>query len=714
MPPHLALLDVSPMVTQPVPIFFIVLVIILTAPLLLNKLKIPHIIGMIVAGVVIGPHGLNVLAADESFSIFGQVGLLYLMFLAGLEIDMFHLRLNLRRGLFFGIMTLLIPLGLGVVTSYYILGLDLLTSMLLGAMYASHTLISYPVAARLGITKAPAVIIAVVGTIIAVVGALLVIAGTVSVARSGEFSWAEMLVLLGRIALYCLCVLYAYPRITRYFFKRHADKVLQYVFVMAMVFLSAWLAQLIGLEAILGAFFAGLVLNRYIPAASPLMGSIEFVGNALFIPYFLISVGMMINLNVVFEQNTLIIASLMIAVALVSKWLPAYLCQKLSSLDKHSLGVIYGLTSAHTAVALAVVALGNTLGMLDVRILNSTVLVILVTCAVAPIVTAFSAPRLRISMLKKEEETGVESTSTGRRMRLNNTLIAVPNPQLATALVDMAMLMRNDRGKHNFYALHVRNDNNPAARVLSQKTLKVARHTAAAASVTLEAIDRYDLNTVTGVLNTIEERDITEIILGLHRRSAVLDSIYGNKVDTLLRSTNRMVIITRMYIPVYTVTRIIVYAPPRAQYETGFSRWVRAVARLTRQIGCRAIFCCPDEIQPHIRGVIYQENYGIRCEFRQAEDWDDFILISGKILDDDLLIVIGARVNSVSYNQDIAGMPTFLQRSFATTNIAVIYPEQFGTAVPSTTFVDPMASDITTAPSPLWRRLRALLHPRRT
>lgn len=241
---------------------------------------------------------------------------------------------------------------------------------------------------------------------------------------------------------------------------------------MAMVFLSAWLAQLIGLEAILGAFFAGLVLNRYIPAASPLMGSIEFVGNALFIPYFLISVGMMINLNVVFEQNTLIIASLMIAVALVSKWLPAYLCQKLSSLDKHSLGVIYGLTSAHTAVALAVVALGNTLGMLDERILNSTVLVILVTCAVAPIVTAISAPRLRISMLKKEEETGVESTSTGRRMRLNNTLIAVPNPQLATALVDMAMLMRNDRGKHNFYALHVRNDNNPAARVLSQKHLR--------------------------------------------------------------------------------------------------------------------------------------------------------------------------------------------------------------------------------------------------
>lgn len=708
MPP-LALLDVSPMVTQPVPIFFIVLVIILTAPLLLNKLKIPHIIGMIVAGVIIGPYGFNILAADESFSIFGQVGLLYLMFLAGLEIDMFHLRLNLRRGLLFGIMTLLIPLGLGVVTSYYILHLDLLTSMLLGAMYASHTLISYPVAARLGITKTPAVIIAVVGTIIAVVGALLVIAGTVSVARSGEFSWMDMLALLSRIIIYCVCVLYTYPRITRYFFKRHADKVMQYVFVMALVFLSAWLAQLIGLEAVLGAFFAGLVLNRYIPTASPLMGSIEFVGNALFIPYFLISVGMMINLNVVMERDTLIVAALMVTVALVSKWLPAYLCQKISSLDAHSRGVIYGLTSAHTAVALAVVSLGHTLGMLDARILNSTVLVILITCAVAPIVTAFSAPRLRVLSLQHEEDTGADSTAAGHRMRLNNTLIAAPNPKLAASLVEMAVLMRNDRGKHNFYALHVRNDNKPAARALSQKTLKVARHTAAAASIALDAIDRYDLNTVTGLLNTIEERDITEIILGLHRRGAVLDSIYGNKVDTLLRSTNRMIIITRMIIPVNTITRIIVYAPPRAQYETGFSRWVRAVARLTRQIGCRVIFCCPDEIQPHIRGVIYQENYGIRCEFRRTEDWDDFILISGKVLDDDLLVVIGARVNSVSYNADIAAMPTFLQRNFANTNVAVIYPEQFGTTTPSTTFVDPMASDITSAPSPLWRRLRALL-----
>ena len=182
-----------PYVTQPVTIFFIVLAIILVTPLVFNKLKIPHIIGMILAGVVIGPYGFNILDRDSSFAIFGQVGLLYLMFLAGLEIDMYHLKLNLRRGLMFGLLTLFVPLVLGVLTSVYIFRLDWLTSMLLGAMYASHTLISYPVAARFGITRSPAVLIAVVGTIIAVIGALLVIAVTVDIQRMGYFSPGSLL-----------------------------------------------------------------------------------------------------------------------------------------------------------------------------------------------------------------------------------------------------------------------------------------------------------------------------------------------------------------------------------------------------------------------------------------------------------------------------------------------------------------------------------------
>ena len=694
-------LNTTPLVTQPVQIFFIVLVIILFTPLLLNRLKIPHIIGMIVAGVVIGPYGFNVLDNDSSFAIFGQVGLLYLMFLAGLEIDMYHLRLNMRRGLLFGVLTLIIPLALGVLTSVWLLDLDWLTSLLLGAMYASHTLISYPVVARFGVTKAPAVLIAIVGTIIAVIGALLVLAAAVNVRREGAFDLLAMLALIARLVAWCVALLYLYPRVTRRFFKSHNDKVTQYVFVLAMVFFAAWTAQLIGLEPVLGAFFAGLLLNRYVPPASSLMGSIEFVGNALFIPYFLISVGMMINVRVIANVDTLTVAAIMLAVAIVSKWLPAFIACRVNRLDSSSEGVMFGLTAAHTAVALAVVTLGFNLGMLDTRILNSTVLVILVTCALAPIITAANASKLKVRMLAAEEEDGVI-----RQTRVNNTLITVANPATAAPLVDLAVLMRNDRGRHSMFALHVRDDNTKSARNLTHASLEAARKAGAAADVQIETLERYDLNTVTGVLNVIEERDITEVILGMHRRAGVIDSFFGNKVEKLLRSTNKMVLISRCFIPLNTVTRIVVWVPFRAQFETGFSRWVRGLARLTRQLGCRIIFSCCADAQPLIRGVIYRENYGIRCEFDTLESDDDYVLLANKILDDDLFVITGARPNSVSYTSSMAEMPTFLQRYFAHNNLLIIYPEQFGEGPALTSFVDPMSSDIGALPSPLWRSLR--------
>lgn len=691
-----------PLVTQPVQIFLIVLAIILFAPLLLNRLKIPHIIGMIVAGVVIGPYGFNILANDSSFAVFGQVGLLYLMFLAGLEIDMFHLRLNLRRGLFFGILTLVIPLVAGIFTSVYLLNLDWTTSLLLGSMYASHTLLSYPVAARMGLTRAPAVLIAIVGTIIAVVGALLVLAAAVDVAGEGEFRPGRMLLLTLRMALWVALLLYAYPRITRFFFKRYSDKVIQYVFVLAMVFLASVSAQLAGLEPVLGAFFAGLLFNRYIPVASPLMSSIEFVGNAIFIPYFLIGVGMMINLRVLANGDTIAVSAIMLTVALASKWLPAWIAQKTSRLDANSRNVMFGLTAAHTAVALAVVNVGYRLGMFDEVVLNSTIVVIMITCALAPIITAGAAARLKVRIMASEGDDVIRGT------RVNNTLIPVANPLTAPALMEMALLMRNNRGKHSFFALHVRNDNTGAAKAISRHSLDAAQKAAAAADVLVTPLDRYDLNTVTGVLNAIEERDITEVLLGMHRRATVIDSFFGNKIEQLLRSTNKMLIITRCYIPPATLTRIVVWVPESAQYETGFSRWVRAVCRLTRQVGCRIIFHCTADVQPLIRGVLYTENFGIRCEFATVEGFDDFILLANKVMEDDLLVVVGARPQSVSYRVEMTDLPVFLQRHFSGNNLMVIYPEQFGEHTPLMSFTDPLASDVTASPSPLLQRIKRL------
>ncbi len=706
-------LDTSPLVTEPVQIFFIVLAIILFAPLVLNRLRIPHIIGMIVAGVIIGPYGFEILDRDTSFNIFGQVGLLYLMFLAGLEIDMYHLRLNLRRGLLFGVLTLTVPLVMGVLSSVYLLGTDWVTACLLGAMYASHTLLAYPVVARLGLTKSPPVLIAIVGTIIAVLGGLLVLAGAVSVGQEGYFNVSAIAMLLFKLGVWVVILLYAYPRMTRFFFKKYGDKVTQYVFVLVLVLLAACSAQLIGLEPVLGAFFAGLLLNRYIPVSSPLMSSIEFVGNALFIPYFLISVGMMINVRVFGDLSTLYKAAIMLAIALSSKWIPAWIAQKVYRFNSDGRNVMFGLTAAHTAVALAVVSVGYRMNMFDETILNSTIAVILVTCAVAPLIMSASAARMSVDMLEQDQS----QHTGGKRARSNSSLIAVANPVTTPALVELAVLMRNTRGTHNFYALHVRNDNTPSAKALSQNSLNTARRTAAAADTIVETLDRYDLNTTTGILNAIEERDITEVILGMHRRSTIIDSFLGNKVEQLLRSTNRMLMITRCFIPAGTITRVLVWVPAGAQYETGFNRWVRAVSRLTRQVGCRIIFCCPGELQPFIRGVIYAENYGIRCEFQTTEDQDDIILLSNKVLDDDLFVVISARPQSVSYNDNMQDLPSFLQRYFSRNNLMIIYPEQFGDAPVLTSFTDPLSADIAQTPMAivlylrnLRRRMRRLLH----
>ncbi|MCM1451951.1 MAG: cation:proton antiporter [Clostridium sp.] len=693
------------MVTQPVAIFLIVLIIILSAPLILNRLRIPHIIGMIVAGVAVGPYGFKILENDSSFAIFGQVGLLYLMFLAGLEIDMYHLKLNLKRGLLFGFLTLIVPLILGVASSHYLLHLDLLTSLLLGTMYASHTLIAYPVATRFGITRSPAVLISIVGTIIAVIGALLALAATVSVRREGALDLSAFLKLLGMLVGYSLLILYAYPRITRFFFKLVSDKVNQYVFILALVFLASWGAQAIHLEPVLGAFLAGLVLNRYVPAGSSLMSSIEFVGNALFIPYFLISVGMMINLGVVFNVSTLSVAGVMLAVALLSKWIPALIVQKVNKLSSASRGVIFGLTTAHTAVALAVVTLGMNLGMMDARVFNSTMVVILVSCALAPIFTSGSAAKLKVEMAESDDGSGDNHV---RRIRRHNILVSLGNPIIAQQLVDLAALLRSEQGSYSIFGLHVRTDNSNSAKAVSRATIEEARKAAAAADMTISPIERFDLNVVTGLINTINERDITEVILGMHRRSTVVDSFFGTNTNQLLRATNKMIIITRTFIPANTLTRIVVWAPKNAQYETGFSQWVRSMASLTRQVGCRIIFCCPEDIQPLIRGILYHDNFGIRCEFRTIESWDDFILMSNRVLDDDLFVVIGSRVNSVSYSDAMLEMPQFLQKYFSRNNLLVIYPEQFGEADHEImSFADPMAVDLGGTPSPIWLHIKS-------
>ena len=361
-------------ISNPVLIFFIVLAIILLAPILLNRIRIPHIIGLIIAGIIVGPHGFNLLARDSSFEIFGNVGILYLMFLAGLEMDIFSLRRNRKPGLIFGLCTFGIPLILGTTISHYLLQLNWATALLLSSMFASHTLISYPIVSRYGLNRYAPVTVAVAGTIFAIIGALIVFS-IITGMHSGDLSTSYWLKLAGYVLVYSLFILYVYPRLCRWFFKTYNDNVSQFIFVLALVFFSSFIAECIGLQAIIGAFFAGVVLNRYIPAVSPLMNRLEFVGNALFIPYFLIGVGMLINLDAVVKApQTLWVALIMCIIALGTKWIAAWVTQKGFHYTTSDRRLIFGITSAKAAVSLAAVIIVANMACLTMP--SSTVLLL--------------------------------------------------------------------------------------------------------------------------------------------------------------------------------------------------------------------------------------------------------------------------------------------------------------------------------------------------
>ena len=679
-------------IDNPVLIFFIVLAIILLAPIVLNRFRIPHIIGLIIAGIIIGPHGLHLLARDSSFEIFGQVGILYLMFLAGIEMDIFSLIRNRKPGIIFGLLTFGIPMILGTVASHYLLHLDWLISMLLSSMFASHTLISYPIVSRYGINRYAPVTVAVAGTIFAILGSLIVFA-IVTGSLSGDTSTTYWVAFVIKVIAYALFIIFVYPHLIRWFFKTYSDNVMQFIFVLALVFLSSFIAEFIGLLSIIGAFFAGIILNRYIPSVSPLMNRLEFVGNALFIPYFLIGVGMMIDLGIIVEHpELLLVAVIMCFIAVSTKWIAAWMIQRIFHYTATDRRLIFGITSAKAAVSLAAVIVGRQLGVFDDAILNGTIIMILVTCTVSSILTERASSKI-VVQLQDQESSPAESAVNEERI-----LIPVANPATVERLVNMALLMKKPKRNTPIYALYVNDDSKTSNQYASQRILQQASKAASAADAQLVPISRYDLNIASGILNTVKEHNISEIVLGLHHKANIVDSFFGSKIENMLRGTHKMIWITKCTTPPDTTSRIIVSVPPMAEYETGFATWIDRLANISQQIGCRIIFYAYEATIPHIEGVLMRRSDKIRHEYSKVESWDDMLLLSNVVSEDDLFVVVSARRASVSFNTDYDKLPAFLTQYFADNNLIVLYPEQFGTATPNTaTFHDPLAQSAETS-----------------
>jgi Kef-type K+ transport system membrane component KefB len=681
-------LDFSFPLKNPVLIFALILFIILFAPIILNKFKIPYLIGLILAGVVIGPNGLNVLLRDSAVELFGTVGLLYIMFLAGLEIDLTEFKKNSGKSLIFGLLTFMIPMGLGIAAGYYLLNFPLLSAILLASMFASHTLIAYPIISKMGISQNKAVNISIGGTMITDTLALLVLAVVVgmSVGEVTQEFWYRLGV---SVTVFALVIMIGFPILGRWFLKKYNDNVSQYIFVLALVFTGSFLAEAAGIEAIIGAFLAGLALNKLIPHTSGLMNRIEFVGNAMFIPFFLIGVGMLVDLKAFFTSwFTILVAVTMTVVALSSKYIAAWLTQKLFRFSDNERRVIFGLSAAQAAATLAVVlvaykiilnqpeideaaAIGEIiepLRLLGDSVLYGSILMILVTCTVA----SFEAQKGAQGVALDEAETDDEADSAER------ILVATNNYETTEETVALALIVKSKKNKEGLFALTImeKDKEDGITEKEAKKILDHAVKTAAATDTKMEHLLRYDEGPVLGISNVVKEKKITDLIINLNTDKGISDSFLRNLNHGILKRSNITTMIYKTGQPTATLKRHLVFLPDQAEEELGFPFLLIRLWNLAKNTGSKLVFHGNETTLLLIKEL--HKKHPVEVEFKNFVKWSDFLIVAKDVQIDDNLIIFMSRKNNVSYSEDMMQIPRYLNEYFKDNNFLLCYPMQIG------------------------------------
>ena len=668
--------------TDPVLKFLLILIIILAAPLLLNKLRIPHLLGLIIAGAVIGPNGFNLVLRDSSIILSGTAGLLYIMFLAGLEIDLGDFKKNKWKSLTFGMYTFLIPMALGTLVGLYVLNFSMLTSVLLASMFASHTLIAYPIISKLGITKDKSVGITVGGTMITDTLSLLVLTVIVEMAVGDMDDWFWYR-LGAAIIIFFAFVMIVFPLVGRWFFKRCDDNISQYIFVLVMVFLGAYLAELAGLESIIGAFLAGMALNRLIPSTSPLMNRVEFVGNAIFIPFFLLGVGMLIDYRAFFTNiETIKVGVVMIVVATVAKYAAAWLTQKTFRLSLDQRRVIFGLSNAQAAATLAAVLVGynvilgttpngEPIRLLNESVLNGTIVMILVTCIVASFATQKGAQEVALAEFAEEEMESDEDAE-------DRILIPLSNIENVEELVGLAVTIKSKKAKAVMTALNViqADEGDSMAEKKANQLLEKATKAAAATDNELVTSLRYDEDIVNGIKNATKEHKITDIVLGLRKEGVISDTFLGNLTDRVLSKCATTTLVYRPAQPLSTIKRYIVVVPFRAEREIGFPYWVIRVWNMAKNSSSKIVFYADTAVLNVLQDI--QAKHHIEVEFNEFNNWDDFLIISRDIKENDALMIVMSRRNYPSYLKNMTMIPTYLNKYFCKNSCILVYPMQIG------------------------------------
>jgi len=660
---------------NPVLIFFLILFIILLSPILLKRLNIPGIIGLIIAGVVIGPHGFNILAKNSAVDLFSTIGLLYIMFIAGLELDMNEFKSNRKKSLLFGFFTFIIPLGIGFPVCFYLLGYDFNASFLTASMFATHTLVAYPIVSKLGISKNQAVAITVGGTILtdtAVLIILAVIMGNSKGNLNSEF-WIRLIVSL---SIFLAIMFLIIPRIAKWFFRKlESEKHSYYIFVLAVVFFAAFLAEIAGFDAIIGAFVAGLALNKLIPHSSALMNRIEFIGNSLFIPFFLISIGMLVDVSVILSgPKALIVAGTLSAVALFGKWFAALFTQLIFKYSTAQRQLIFGLSSAHAAATLAVILVGYKADILDENILNGTIILILITCVVASFATEKAAKKIVI-----ESEDDTESLAKSNSIHNEHILLPIANISNIEKLLEFAIFIKEKKSANPVSILSVVSNNKEAEINILKARNKLEEFVkqASASETKVNIITTIDHNPASGIARISREIMADIIVLGWPQSSGFIDKFFDEKVDSILNNTDKTIIICHLEKPLVLHKRIVIAAPPLTEHENGFDLWLNKIAILAQELTIPIILYCNEATEKAVEKVFKKSKLTASIKVNTFTDWEDFLVFSRHIHADDLFVLVSARKGATSYMGVLEKLPTKLEKYFTANSRLVIYPQQY-------------------------------------
>ncbi|WP_262246704.1 cation:proton antiporter [Parapedobacter soli] len=660
--------------SNPVLIFALVLFIILLSPILLRRIKIPGIIGLILSGVIVGPHGLNLLEKSSAVDLFSTIGLLYIMFIAGLELDMNEFRKTRHKSVVFGFLTFAIPILIGYPVCYYVLGYDVLASAMISSMFATHTLVAYPVVNSYGISKNEAVAVTVGGTILTDTAVLIILAVIIG-ASQGQLN-QEFWVTLGiSFAIFLSIMLGVVPRIAKWFFQKvEGEKTAHYIFVLTVVFFAAFLAELAGLEHIIGAFVAGLALNKLIPHSSALMNRIEFIGNAIFIPFFLISVGMIVDVSVLLKGPTaLIIAGTLTVIAIFSKWVAAWFTQLIYGYSPAQRQVIFGLSGAHAAATLAVIMVGYRYQVIDENVLNGTIVLILVTCIVATIATEAASKKV---VLAGEQD--AMPSSEKNIAREEQLMLPIANLNNMESLLDFATLMKSKQSPHPITVVTVVPNNEQAEENLkrARKNLDSTAKYASGSETEVNMIATIDYNIASGISRAAREVGADAILLGWPSRPGIIEKMVGEKTESILNQTDANLFMCHVDKPLVLQKRIVVFYPPLAESELGFDFCMSKVLRLSQELTVPVCYVCNKRTKDAISAYMEKNKSSTRALFTEHNEWDDLATLRDLVKDNDLVVFVSARQGEVSYRHSFDGMPKKIGKIYAEHNRVLVFPSR--------------------------------------